>query len=126
MGDLELGESAGTRVGELSESARRRFLLALALVRDPVLLLVDDPTKGLEPLAGYQLMHCLFQYAKRYHRYAHSPMALLTDLLIHDLNGFRMILVGSSEPRSDIYQLYDRLTLLFFGEVWDAFLTPCI
>ena len=94
--DWELRELSGRRVSDLGEAGRRRLLLAVALVRDPVLLLVDEPTRELDPLSGYQLMHCLFQYTKRYNR---------------------MAVVAQSEPRSDIYQLFDRLTILFFGEV---------
>ena len=42
-----LDDEAGLRVGELSEEESRRFSFALALVNDPAVVLLDDPTAGL-------------------------------------------------------------------------------
>ncbi len=41
----------GSRPTELSEGMVRRILLALALVRDPQLVVLDEPTAGLDPAA---------------------------------------------------------------------------
>ncbi|MEV6693546.1 ABC transporter ATP-binding protein [Micromonospora sp. NPDC051196] len=46
-----LGEHRASRVAKLSGGTRRKLDLAVALVAEPALVILDEPTTGLDPLA---------------------------------------------------------------------------
>jgi len=51
LGQLELASFAGQTVGTLSAGWRQRLALATAIVHRPDLLLLDEPTSGVDPTA---------------------------------------------------------------------------
>ncbi|MFA5353715.1 MAG: ABC transporter ATP-binding protein [Thermodesulfovibrionales bacterium] len=49
LGFVELGDRAGVNIRSLSGGMKRRLLLARALVNDPDMIFLDEPTTGLDP-----------------------------------------------------------------------------
>lgn len=56
---VRLGDQRGARVGALSGGMFRRLLLAQALLAEPPVLLLDEPTAGLDPEQRLQLRRIL-------------------------------------------------------------------
>lgn len=64
LGELALTEKAGSWVGKLSGGQRQRLAVATALVGDPRLLFLDEPTTGLDPQSRHQLWEIIAAFRR--------------------------------------------------------------
>ncbi len=88
-----LQEVRRTVIGKLSKGYRQRVGLAQALINDPQVLVLDEPTMGLDPKQIYEIRQ-----------------------LIKDLAGTRTIIL-SSHILPEVSQLCDRVAIINRGRV---------
>lgn len=75
---LGIGELGGRHIRELSGGQQQRVFIARALLRRPQLLLLDEPTSGVDVRTRHDVLHLLADLN-------HTGLAVV--LTTHDLNG---------------------------------------
>ncbi len=75
---LGIGHLAGRHIRELSGGQQQRMFLARALTRQPDLLLLDEPTSGVDITTRHAMLHLLGDL---------NEAGLAIVLTTHDLNG---------------------------------------
>jgi len=63
--DLSLDEKRDARVGKLSGGQRQRLACACALIGDPDILFLDEPTTGLDPQSRLQLWDVVQRFRQK-------------------------------------------------------------
>jgi ABC-2 type transport system ATP-binding protein len=89
----DLGEVANDPIGNLSHGFRQRVGVAQAIVHEPKFLILDEPTRGLDPVQIVEMRN-----------------------LIHDLKQNHTVLI-SSHILTEISQTCDRLLVLGRGKI---------
>jgi lipooligosaccharide transport system ATP-binding protein len=62
---VQLSERAGDQVDPLSGGMKRRLTIARALINEPDLIILDEPTTGLDPQARHLLWERLYRLKQR-------------------------------------------------------------
>ncbi|HAU37146.1 MAG TPA: ABC transporter ATP-binding protein [Phycisphaerales bacterium] len=89
-----LGQVAYRRIGEYSKGMQRRIGLAQALINDPDLLILDEPTSGMDPIGTRQIK----------------------DLIL-TLGARGKTVVLSSHLLADVEDVCDRVCILYGGRI---------
>jgi ABC-type Mn2+/Zn2+ transport system ATPase subunit len=82
---LGIGGLAGRHIRELSGGQQQRVFVARALLREPELLVLDEPTSGVDARVRHELLHLLADL---------NADGLSIVLTTHDLNGIATHLPG--------------------------------
>lgn len=93
---VELADNADRKIGGFSGGMKQRVLIAQALLGDPKLLILDEPTAGLDP----------------------KQRVIVRDL-IRDLSRDRIVII-STHIVSDIETIADRVLFIKQGKVIDS------
>ncbi|CAG9773059.1 unnamed protein product [Ceutorhynchus assimilis] len=116
MADMALSQVSNRCIENLTKSEYRRLMIGIQLIKDPVILLLDEPTWDLDPLNTYLVVSILSNAAKKY--------------------GSAVVLT-MEKPRSDVFPFLDRVLYLCLGdtvyaggtrqmlEYFDAIEFPC-
>ncbi|WP_052372838.1 ABC transporter ATP-binding protein [Amycolatopsis taiwanensis] len=113
----QLSDRADDEVEPLSGGMKRRLTIARSLVNDPELLLLDEPTTGLDPQARHLLWDKLFRLKSRgvtliiTTHYMDEAEQLCDRLVVMD--GGRIVAEGSPAELIDRYSTREVLELRF-------------
>jgi ABC-2 type transport system ATP-binding protein len=79
LGEVDLLEAAGKKIGAYSKGMRQRVKLAQALVHDPELLILDEPLSGMDPLGRRKTMKMIREWAKQ------GKSILVSSHILHEI-----------------------------------------
>jgi lipooligosaccharide transport system ATP-binding protein len=122
---VQLSERAGDLVEPLSGGMKRRLTIARALVNEPDLVLLDEPTTGLDPQARHLVWERLFRLKQRgvtlvlTTHYMDEAEQLCDRLVVMDKG--RIVAEGSPRSLIDNHSTREVLELRFATEELSGF-----
>lgn len=95
--NLELEEVKFQRLDTLSKGFKKRVELAAALIGEPEILLLDEPTEGLDPLQKESIRKIIKNYAKKH-------LVIISTHALEDVESMsqRVLLVHKGKITADI------------------------
>lgn len=107
-------------LGKMSKGMRRKFEFALALTHNPELLLLDEPSSGLDPLAWKTMIEVLHRYMDRGDR-----TILMTSHIIEEVKRLADFIIFMAQGRVlGMYEKDELFSSWFTLFVSGADLTP--
>lgn len=100
MAELSLSHVANSVIGGrvfpgISGGERRRVSIACQLLQDPRVILLDEPTTGLDSMTANQIVVLLAELARRN----------------------RIVIVTIHQPRSELFRVFSRIAIMSRGEL---------
>jgi lipooligosaccharide transport system ATP-binding protein len=123
---VQLTERAGDKVEPLSGGMKRRLTIARALVNDPAIVLLDEPTTGLDPQARHLVWERLFRLKQRgvtlvlTTHYMDEAEQLCDRLVVMD--GGKIVAEGSPRQLIERYSTREVVELRFSEAPLDSYL----
>jgi lipooligosaccharide transport system ATP-binding protein len=122
---VQLGERADSKVEPLSGGMKRRLTIARALVNEPEIVLLDEPTTGLDPQARHLVWERLFRLKQQgvtlvlTTHYMDEAEQLCDRLVVMD--GGRIVAEGSPRALIEEHSTREVVELRFAAESQQAF-----
>jgi lipooligosaccharide transport system ATP-binding protein len=117
---VQLADRAGSKVEPLSGGMKRRLTIARALVNEPEMVLLDEPTTGLDPQARHLVWERLFRLKQQgvtlvlTTHYMDEAEQLCDRLVVMD--GGRIVAEGSPRALIETYSTREVVELRFRTE----------
>jgi len=122
---VQLAERADSKVDPLSGGMRRRLTIARALVNEPEIVLLDEPTTGLDPQARHLVWERLFRLKQQgvtlvlTTHYMDEAEQLCDRLVVMD--GGRIVAEGSPRALITSYSTREVVELRFTGDSQEVY-----
>ncbi|QLQ37332.1 ABC transporter ATP-binding protein [Micromonospora robiginosa] len=122
---VQLAERADSKVDPLSGGMKRRLTIARALVNEPEIVLLDEPTTGLDPQARHLVWERLFRLKQQgvtlvlTTHYMDEAEQLCDRLVVMD--GGRIVAEGSPRALIERHATREVVELRFAGDSQEAF-----
>ena len=122
---LELKDAAGDRFVNYSSGMKQRMAVARSLLSDPDVLVMDEPTRGLDPRGASRLRNFIKEYVANNGKTAIVTTNIVSDIenlcqRIAALNHGRIIATGTiSEIHSDMKETLDLGGEVSFEELFN-------
>jgi lipooligosaccharide transport system ATP-binding protein len=122
---VQLAERANSKVDPLSGGMKRRLTIARALVNEPEIVLLDEPTTGLDPQARHLVWERLFRLKQQgvtlvlTTHYMDEAEQLCDRLVVMD--GGRIVAEGSPRALIEAYSTREVVELRFAAESQEQF-----
>lgn len=114
-----LKERAHSKVKTFSHGMKQRVGLAQALIHDPELIILDEPTTGLDPQGMVEIRDLIQKLSKEYHKTILLSSHILSEV---ELVANRMVIInkGKVAVEGDVNELLNKDEMKVTAEVSDA------
>ncbi len=112
LSQVGLSDAADRRLGEYSGGMRQRVGIAQALLNDPALLIVDEPTVGLDPEERMRFRHLLTDLAGQ-------RLVILSTHIVSDVEASATELAVMADGRLRFHGTPEQLLARAEGHVWE-------
>jgi len=107
-----LSDAADRRLGDFSGGMRQRVGIAQALLNDPTLLIVDEPTVGLDPEERMRFRHMLTELAGQ-------RLVILSTHIVSDIEASATAIAVMSAGRLRFHGAPEKLLAMAEGQAWE-------